>query len=132
MHQSEVRFSAGQHQLQRGHRQARIQIQPRVPAGDRTRIGVEHHCQEYELLLQPNSGEVRYLQLVDIVKFQRLGQIGIEPEPMIGVGGDSEFAPADRQQVVRLRNASHLLCVNAHMRWIPTTPCDSAQLRISS
>src|ERR1039457_5142617 len=109
MHQPRLRFSAGNRGFQRGSRQAGFQGSPQLPADHFARVGVQHHRQKYELTTQPDVRNVRYPQLVDPAQLQRLRQVRVYLETVIGVGRHHELATAHRQQIVVSHGAPYLL-----------------------
>jgi len=70
------------------------------PADDAARVSVQDDSQEYELVTEPDVGDVRHPQLIGARQDHVSRQVGVDLAFVVGVGGSHEFPPAHAQQVV--------------------------------
>src|SRR6266516_2478458 len=102
MDQARPHTSVPQRHAQRGQRQRIVQPIIQMPSDHTPRIRIQNHRQVDELLLQPDVRDVRYPELIDTAEDQRGRPIGIDLQPVRGVGRHHEPPLRHTQQIVFL------------------------------
>ena len=112
MHQSGLGPSPRQSHARGLQGQRRLQGVLQGPADHPPEEGVQHYRQVDKLHLQADVGEVSDPELVQSAQHQGTGQVGVDRQTVIGVGGDHELPLPQTQQVIRAHPAVDTLMIH--------------------
>ena len=97
MDQTGLGLTAFDSSVQRGQRQSRLQRSPHGPTHTPAGEGVQHNRHKHKLPPQPHIGHVCHPELIDLIQFQVLRQVGIDFQLVLRISGAHELSPAYRQ-----------------------------------